>query len=133
MMMGPGMMGGGAMWGGGMCTPRGAGLAEWRLARIEERVHPTEEQRAKLKDLREASDKAAKIITDACPTDIPRSPVTRLELMEKRMDAMLAAVKLVRPAFSAFYDSLTNEQRASLDTVGPRSWGWRGWRGWREE
>jgi hypothetical protein len=128
MMMGPGMMGPGAMWNRGMCSPRGAGLAEWRLARIEERVRPTDEQRTKLNDLRDASAKAAKIVTAACPSEIPQSPVSRLELMEKRLDAMLTAVRLVRPAFSAFYDSLTDEQRARLNNVGPRSWGWHRWR-----
>jgi hypothetical protein len=36
MMMGPGMMGMGGM--GAMCDPRGAGLAEWRMERIERLV-----------------------------------------------------------------------------------------------
>jgi hypothetical protein len=128
MMMGPGMMGPGGMWGGGMCSPRGAGLAEWRLTRIEERVQPSEAQRAKLNELRDASAKAANIIAAACPTEIPQSPVSRLELMEKRLDAMLGAIKIVRPAFKAFYDSLTNEQQAQLNSIGPRAWGWRRWR-----
>ena len=133
MMMGPGMMGPGGMWDRGMCSPRGAGLAEWRLTRIEERVRPTAEQRTKLTAVREASEKAANIITAACPSEIPQSPVTRLELMEKRLNAMLEAIKLVRPAFNAFYDSLTGEQQARLATIGPRGWGWRGWRWDRSE
>jgi hypothetical protein len=128
MMMGPGMMGPGGMWGGGMCSPRGAGLAEWRLTRIEERVQPTEAQRTKLNELRDASAKAASIIAAACPSEVPQSSASRLELMEKRLQAMLEAIKMVRPAFAAFYDSLSKEQQTRFDAVGPRGWGWRGWR-----
>lgn len=129
MMMGPGMMG----WGGGrgmgwMCSPQGAGLAEWRMERIEELVKPTETQRKALDDLRAASTKAAESIKAACPTDWPASAPARLELMEKRMDAMLTAVKTVRPAFDAFYATLNDEQKARLNTAGPRRWGWQHWR-----
>jgi len=129
MMMGPGMMG----WGGGrgmgwMCSPQGAGLAEWRMARIEELVKPTEAQRKQLEDLRAASTKAAEGIKAACPIEWPASAPARLELMEKRMEAMLAAVKTVRPAFDAFYGTLSEEQKARLNSAGPRGWGWEGWR-----
>ena len=133
MMMGPGMMG----WGGpggrggfaGMCNPRAAGLAEWRMERIERLVKPTEAQRAALDGLRTASTKAAEMISAACPQDFPVSAPGRLEAMEKRMDSMLQAIKTVRPAFDAFYATLTEEQKARLNTAGPRGWGWHGWRG----
>ena len=127
MMMGPGMMG----WRGiaGMCDPRGAGLAEWRMERIERLIKPTEAQRAALNDLRTASTKAAEFVAAACPRDFPASAAARMELMEKRLEAMLQAVKTVRPAFDAFYATLTDEQKARINTAGPRRWGWRGWRG----
>jgi hypothetical protein len=51
--------------------------------------------------------------------------------MEKRLDAMLVAIKIVRPAFDAFYATLNDEQKARINTGGPRRWGWHGWRGWR--
>jgi hypothetical protein len=35
--------------------------------------------------------------------------------MEKRLDAMLQAVKTVRPAFESFYASLDDQQKARLD------------------
>jgi len=44
------------------------------------------------------------------------------------MEAMLQAVKTVRPAFDAFYASLDNDQKARLDSIGPRRWGWQRWR-----
>ena len=131
MMMGPGMMG----WGGGMggmgavCDPRGAGLAEWRMERIERLIAPNEAQRTALNDLRTASTKAAEIIAAACPREFPASATARLELMEKRLDAMQQAIKTVRPAFDAFYATLNDEQKARVNTGGPRRWGWHGW--WR--
>jgi LTXXQ motif family protein len=133
-MMGPGMMGGGGMWGGGMCNPRAAGLAEWRADRIESVVRPTDAQKPKLDELRKASARAAEIISAACPTDVPSSPVARLELMEKRMNAMLEALKVVRPAFTEFYNALDQGQQSRLSAVGPRNWGWQGqgWRQWQQ-
>jgi hypothetical protein len=125
MMMGPGMMGMGGM--GAMCDPRGAGLAEWRMERIERLVNPNDAQRAALDNLRNASAKAAEIVAAACPREFPASATGRLELMEKRLDAMQQAIKTVRPAFDAFYATLNDEQKARVNTSGPRHWGWRGW------
>lgn len=126
MMMGPGMMGGGAM--GFMCNPRTAGMAEWRISSIEEAVKPTEAQRTALNELRSASTKAAATISASCSGEIPAKSTERLAIMEKRMEAMLQAIKLVRPAFDAFYATLDATQQASLDASGPRRWGWRSWR-----
>ncbi len=127
MMMGP-MMGPGRMWTRGMCDPQHAGFAEWRIRRIEQLVRPTDAQRPKLDELKAASTKAAEVIAAACPREIPQGPVGRLEMMEKRLAAMLEAVKIVRPKFEAFYSSLTKEQQARLDTAGPRQWRWWRWR-----
>ena len=134
-VMGPGMMGPGGMWGGGMCSPRAAGLAEWRVDRIDRLVRPTDAQRPKLEELRKASIRAAEIIATACPTDIPQSPVARLELMEKRMNAMLEALKVVRPAFTELYNALDATQQSRLNVAGPRRWGWQGprWQQWRQQ
>jgi hypothetical protein len=125
MMMGPGMMGRGGF--GFFCNPRMAGFAEWRLREIEEAVKPNDAQKASLDELKNASAKAADIITKDCPATIPVKPTERLELAEKRVETMLQAIKVVRPAFQAFYDALDDKQKANLDAVGPRSWGWRHW------
>lgn len=121
MMMGPGMM------GAGRCGPRASGLAEWRVERIERTVRPTDAQRGALNELKAASIRAADTIVAACPRTLPETPTARLELMEKRLDAMLQAVKPVRPAFDAFYASLTGDQKAALNKAGPRRWDWQWW------
>jgi len=126
-MMGPGMMGPG-MRGGGLCSPRAAGLAEWRVEAIERAVRPTDAQKESFEALKAASAKAAEMIATACPQEFPSSPAERLASMEKRLGTMLDAIKVVRPAFDAFYASLSDEQKQKLSSAGPRRWGWRHWR-----
>jgi LTXXQ motif family protein len=131
-MMGPGMMQGRGIWGGrfdGPCDPGVAGMAEWRIDEIERVVRPTEAQRTALADLRAASAKAAEALKTACPRDLPPTSAQRMAFMENRMDAMLDAIRAVRPAFEAFYAAMSDEQKARLDGLGPRRWGWH-WRWW---
>jgi hypothetical protein len=126
MMMGPGMMDRHEF--GRLCSPRAAGFAEWRLDRLERVVKPTDAQRAKLEEFKTASNKAAEAMRAACPADVPTSMVGRVEAMEKRLEAMLQAVKTVRPAFEAFYATLSDDQKASLNTRPRRHghfWLWR--------
>jgi hypothetical protein len=129
-MMGPGMMGPGMMGRGGfglMCSPAAAGFAEWRIDRLEQVIKPTDAQRAKFDELKTASNKAADIMRSACPTEFPKSAVARMEVMEKHADAMLQAIKTVRPAMEAFYATLSDEQKTKLDsnTGRGRFWHWR--------
>jgi hypothetical protein len=126
MMMGPGMMEW-PMMGRAICDPRAAGLAEWRMERVEQRVRPTDAQRPALDELKAASKKAAETIAGACPKELPHAAPARLEVMEKRLEAMLQAVKIVRPAFEKFYSSLSKDQQERFEAVGPRQWGWRRW------
>lgn len=132
MMMWPGMMRGPGMWGSGgpgaFCNPRMAGFAEWRIDQIERVVKPNETQRKALEELRTASAKAAEMIAAACPQEPPATTTERLAVMERRMQAMLEAIKTTRPAFDAFYAALSEEQKRRLDASGPRHWGWGRWR-----
>ena len=124
-MMGPGMMGRNGL--GFMCNPRTAGIAEWRIERIEAAVKPNDAQRTALNDLKAASAKAAETIAAACKADVPATSKDRLALMEKRVEAMLQAVKIVRPAFDTFYDKLDADQKSKVEAAGPRRWGWENW------
>ncbi len=124
MMMGPGIMGRGAF--SHMCGPAAAGFAEWRIDRLEQIIKPTDAQKAKLDELKTASTKAADIMRSACPTEFPKTVVARMEVMEKRADAMSQAIKTVRPAMEAFYATLSDEQKARLDSGSGHFWRWRG-------
>ena len=121
MMMGPGMMSGRGMRT--MCSPRAAGFAEWRLDRLERLIQPTADQKTKLEELRKSTAAAAEAMAAACPKEPPATPIAHLDFMEKRAEAMHASIKSVRPAFEAFFGSLTDEQKAKL-TSGRRQRGW---------
>ena len=62
--------------------------------------------------------KAVGILSEACPTTTPLTPVGRIEVMEKRLDAMIEAANNVRPALEDFYAALSNEQKAKFNRLG---------------
>jgi hypothetical protein len=112
------------------CGPQGGRFAERMLERIERATRPTAEQKPAFDALKDASTKAAEIIKAACPTETSVTPPGRLAAAEKRLTAMLEAVRTVRPAMEAYYNSLSDEQKARLylsrRAMGDRDGGWRG-------
>ena len=54
---------------------------------------------------------------NACPTTDPMTPVSRLQAMIIRLQTMLDAIAIVRPALESFYSSLSDEQRARFDAM----------------
>jgi hypothetical protein len=92
----------------------------WPSGEIEHSVHPTEAQRASLNALKAATDKAAETLKASCPTEIPLTPSARLAVVGKRLDTMLSAVKSVHTALDGFYSSLSDEQKAQFNAIGPR-------------
>jgi LTXXQ motif family protein len=130
MMSGPGMMGSwmmGRRGFGGACNPAATGFAEWRADRIAELVKLSDAQRARFDEFKAASIKSAEAMRSACLADVPATIVGRTEAMEKHMDTMLQAVKTMRPALEAFYATLSDEQKARLDSNygHSRFWRWR--------
>jgi hypothetical protein len=98
------------------------GLSTWRIEDIERGMKLDAAQSKALDSLKAASAKAEENMRAACPRDVPASAPDRLAGMEKRMEAMLASIKMLRPAFDEFYQTLNNDQKARLDRVGPRRW-----------
>jgi hypothetical protein len=117
----PGMMLGPASTGRAvtlqMCHPAIAGFSEWRIERVEEVVKPTEQQRARFEELKAASAKAIELMHEACPDAVPFTVAEKMEAMERRLTAMLRAVRTLRAALDAFYAALSHEQRAQFDTA----------------
>src|SRR5207237_325853 len=81
---------------------------EEAVDRIEQKVRPDDQQRAELDALRDATAKAADELRNACPAQTPITPVARLDAMAKRIQAMLDAIKTVRPALARLYASLSD-------------------------
>jgi hypothetical protein len=103
-----------------MCGQDASAVAGLPIDRIQKAVQPTDEQRAALDQVANASVTAAQTIKAACPTEIALTPTGRLDAMERRVQAMQEAVDLMRPPLDAFYGTLTDEQKARLNAIGQR-------------
>jgi hypothetical protein len=101
----------------GAAQPSGV---EWPAGEIEARLHPNDTQRASLAALQDAGAKAAEMLKAACRTDEAMTPPARLTAIGKRLDTMLQAVKSVRTALENFYATLSDEQKAQFEAIGPK-------------
>jgi hypothetical protein len=101
------------------CGPNGGRMGEFMIGRVERVTQPTAEQRPGFDKLKEAIGKASETMRGACITERPVTPTGRLAAAEKRLAAMLDAVRTVRPALDAYYNSLTDEQKARLTLAQP--------------
>jgi histone H3/H4 len=102
-----------------LCSGQTAGLTDWPIERIAQTVEPDDAQRAILDELRDATAKALDIVKAACPTALPSTPTGRIGAMRQRLEAMLAAVRTVRPVVEKFYQSLNDEQKARFNALSP--------------
>jgi hypothetical protein len=88
------------------------------VQRIEQVVQPTAQQQSAFNDLKKAAQNASDQLQSSCPTAVPKSPVARVDTVET-LTAMTNAIKSVRPDLNNFYASLSDEQKAKFNTMGP--------------
>ena len=93
---------------------------QWPSSEVDARLHPNDTQRAALGVLQDASAKAATMLKTGCQLEDVLTPPARLAAIAKRLDVMLQAVKLVLPALEDFYATLSDEQKAQFEAIGPR-------------
>jgi hypothetical protein len=101
------------------CGQGQAGATDWPAAEIEQRVHPTDAQRASFDNLKEASARAADMLKGTCEPNEALTPPARLSAAGKRLDAMLQAVDTVKSAIDDLYAELSDEQKAQFEAIGP--------------
>ena len=104
---------------------QGCGAAQpaataWPAGEIEARLHPNETQRGALQVLQDTSAEAAETLKAACQASEAMTPPARLVAIGKRLDTMLQATKQVRAALEDFYATLSDEQKAQFEAIGPR-------------
>src|SRR5215831_3292900 len=104
-----------------LCGNQAEGFTKLPVQRIEELVKPTGPQQAALDQLKQASSKAADDLQGSCPTHIGETPTARLDVMNNRLDAMVQAVKTLRPNLGTFYASLSDEQKAQFNSMGQQN------------
>ena len=62
---------------------------------------------------------AADQLSKSCPSSLPATPPARLSAISMRLNTMLQSVSTVRAALDDFYNSLSDEQKAVFDAIGP--------------
>ena len=102
-----------------VCSRRAEGFTQLPVERIEQIVKPTQQQLDAFEKLKSASIDAANQLHASCPTQLPQTPKDRFDAVSKRLDAMAEAIRIVRPALADFYASLSDEQKARFNTLGP--------------
>src|SRR6266851_6299155 len=108
---------------GQICGDRTPGLSQWPILRIAQSVGLMREQRTALKDLQAAAAEAARALKSACPVETPKTPAGRLDAMQERVQAMLRAIDLVRPALEKFYAPLSDAQKARFHATASQTSG----------
>jgi hypothetical protein len=104
-----------------LCEDPGTGITAWPFREIERKVHLDDEQKRLLGDVRDAAKRAADVFKASCPAHyaFPLTPPGRLRAMTARLQATVDAVKTVRPALGAFFNSLSDEQKERFNELGP--------------
>jgi hypothetical protein len=103
----------------GLCSQGAGSFLDVPAQRIEQVVQVTAQQQSAFDDLKKATQKAGDQLQSSCSTAVPKSPVERLDMIERRLTAMVDAIKSVRPNLQNFYASLNDEQKAKFNTMGP--------------
>lgn len=103
----------------GLCSRRAEGFTQLPVQRVEEVIKPTQQQLDAFARLKIASVEAANQLHASCPGQTPQTPLDRFDAVGKRLEAMDQAIKTIRPALVDFYASLTDEQKARFNTLGP--------------
>jgi hypothetical protein len=101
------------------CSQGAGNFIDLPVQRIEQVVQPTAQQQSAFNELKNAAQKAGDQLQASCPTAVPKSPMAQLVTIETRLTAMADAIKSVRPDLQNFYASLSDEQKAKFNTMGP--------------
>src|SRR5689334_8718828 len=100
-----------------ICGDDASEFAGLPVKQIRQAILLSEEQRAALDDLANASVQAAQIIRAACPAEVALTASGRLAAMQQRLEAMKSAISSVTTPFETFYELLDNDQKAKLVEV----------------
>ena len=103
------------------CGGLAPGVVSLPIDQIQRAIRPTDAQIALLDDLKAASAQADNILRASCPTEVPLTPVARLDAVMKRIQAMSQAVQILRPPLTTLYNSLDDEQKDRFAAIGTQT------------
>jgi hypothetical protein len=101
----------------GTCSGFAPGVNELPIQELEKLVDGDEEQRAALNDVKAATVKASDILKESCSSETPLTPVSRLDAMQRRLQAMAEANEVVKGPLERLYGALSDVQKQRLDTL----------------
>lgn len=97
-------------------------FARLPIEQIRAAMRSSEEQRAALDELANASSEAAQAVSAACRKEAATTAPARLKAMQQRLEAMQAAIARVRAPFETFWEMLDDDQKAQLsEAAGQRA------------
>jgi hypothetical protein len=100
------------------CAP--PDVLPWPAADIEAKLHLNDDQREALGALSRMDALARNTLNFDCQPDENLNPPDRLATADTRLDAMLAAIKWVRPALDDFFATLSDEQKTQFNAIGAK-------------
>jgi hypothetical protein len=100
------------------CTP--PEVLPWPADEIAAQLHPSDAQREALDTLSRMSAYAKNTLNFACQPEEDLAPPDRLATADTRLDAMLDAIRLIRPALDDFYATLSEAQKAQFEAIGAK-------------
>ena len=102
-----------------LCGQQSGDATNLPIERIEQVVQPNgHAQQSAFDALKQASRDAAPRCRRPAP-QVPQTPVARLDAVKTRLQAMVDAMNTIEPKLQAFYASLSDEQKARFNTMGP--------------
>jgi hypothetical protein len=99
------------------CGGFAPGVTDLPIQTLEKIAGSTDDERAALQDLKDASAKASDILKQSCSSETPLTPVARLDAMQHRLQAMEQAGEAVRGPLLRFYGLLTDDQKQRLNAL----------------
>ena len=115
-----------------VCSPNGAERIGAIFGALEQRLNLTDAQKPLFDDLKTAALAAQADFAKTCPApgaNKSASIVDRMTERKDRLTAEIAALDAVTPKLEAFYNSLTDAQKALLQPHKARGWGQRDGKG----
>ena len=100
------------------CAP--PDVLPWPASEIASKLQLGDAQRDALEVLSRMDALARNTLNFDCQPDDNLTPPDRLATADTRLDAMLDALKWVRPALEDFYATLSEAQKAQFDTIGAK-------------
>jgi hypothetical protein len=91
-----------------------AELKSFPLDAISQSINPDDAQDAALKNIRSVAGTTADTLAQSCSEQIPPAPVSRLDTVDRGLDAVQAALNTLLSPLQSFYQSLQEEQKARV-------------------